>query len=270
LWEIFAWWPCALYFGYVMAALIIDRGRNRQPIGDEWWSFAGLLVLWLIVPTFIAWTATQTNFAHLFFPRYLISCSLAAILLAACCAGLPRDRWSRLIVSIAIFASALGSSGIIAQVRHDGRLIGDRAEDWRRAVAWLNEHLSQASYPVLVASGLIEADGLRQPHDPFLDDYCLLPATSLYPLMVDRGDLIPLPMREPGRLDQTTEIIVAHRGGAWLVVRGTRELGERIAARIVVSLNGSNVPGTNMRWRIKEAKSFGRVQVLLLAVETTN
>jgi hypothetical protein len=123
---------------------------------------------------------------------------------------------------------------------------------------------------VLVASGLIEADSLREPHGELLEDYCLLPVTSLYPLDADRSDMFPLPMQEPGRLEQVVEMLLIHRGGAWLIVRGDRQAGQRVAARIRANLQRSSGPETSSRWRVQEARSFGLVQVLLLAVEATD
>jgi len=105
-----------------------------------------------------------------------------------------------------------------------------RGENWRAAVDWLNSRLPNTPYPVLVASGYIEADELRQPHAELLEDYCRSPVLSLYPLDVDRGDIFPLPLHEPERLDQVAEMMALHRGGAWLVVRGDELAAQRIAA----------------------------------------
>jgi hypothetical protein len=120
---------------------------------------------------------------------------------------------------------------------------------------------------VFAAPFPIEADGLRQPHDELLEDYCLLPVTSLYPLAADRADLFPLPMHEPGKLEQVREMLIVHRGGAWLIVRGDQQAGQRVAERIRANLERSSAAGTSGKWRTKEARSFGRVQVLLLAAD---
>jgi hypothetical protein len=123
---------------------------------------------------------------------------------------------------------------------------------------------------VLVFSGLIEADELRQPHDELVDDYCLAPVNSLYPLDVDRGDIFPLPLHEPGRLEQVAEMLVVHRGGAWLIVRGERKFGESVANQVASHLQAAAVAATPAKWQIAESRSFGKVQVLLLTTEATN
>jgi len=117
---------------------------------------------------------------------------------------------------------------------------------------------------VLVYSGLIEADGLTAPHDELLDDYCSFPVTSLYSLGVDRGDLFPLPMREPIIMSQVAEMLIVHRGGVWLVVRGDKSKGEAVAAHIKSRLQQSNTAAPSTMWQIRQSHSFGKVQVLLL------
>src|SRR5205823_378307 len=118
-------------------------------------------------------------------------------------------------------------------------------------------------------SGLIEADELRQPHDELLEDYCLAPVNSLYPLEVDRGDIFPLPLHEPGKLDQVAEMLLVHRGGAWLIVRGDKKSADRIAGQITTHLRRAAVPETSVNWQVEDARSFGKIQVLLLGTEAT-
>ena len=118
---------------------------------------------------------------------------------------------------------------------------------------------------MLVYSGLIEADGLTAPHDELLEDYCLFPVTSLYPLHVDRGDTFPLPVREPGKLSQVAEMLILHRGGAWLIVRGDKGKGEAVAAHVKSRLQQSNSAAQSTTWQVRQNRSFGKVQVLLVA-----
>jgi hypothetical protein len=119
-----------------------------------------------------------------------------------------------------------------------------------------------------VASGLIEADALREPHDELLEDYCLFPVTSLYPLDANQSDLFPLPLTEPEKLDQVVEMLIVHRGGAWLIVKGDRDRGQKLATAILVSLERSSVPDAVTKWKIHERRSFGEVQTLLLKTTT--
>ena len=182
----------------------------------------------------------------------------------------PRRRGrSWLFVTTIALAAAL-TGGIVSRIAAEGRVVNDRNDDWRGCVSWLNERLPQTQFPVLVFSGLIEADELRQPHDELLEDYCLAPVNSLYPLDVDRGDMFPLPLHEPGRLEQVAEMLIVHRGGAWLVARGNQRVGRRIADQIASHLGAAAVADTSGKWQVEESRSFGNVQVLLLESGATD
>jgi mannosyltransferase len=250
LWQLAVWFPWSLSAPFVLVASM-TRSQHRRA--------TSLALIWLLVPALFAWLATTTDLARLFFPRYLVAIAPAAILLAACCADFAPWQWSKGVIVTLLVASGLYASGVVQQVQHDGRVIGDRHEDWRAAVAWLNEQLPRQPYPVLVASGLIEADALHEPHDSRLDDYCLFPVTGLYKLAADRSALVPLPFHEPHRLDNQVRQLVGHRRGAWLVMRGSPRNAERMAAAIQESGVRSQEAG-----RTKELKSFGNVQVILL------
>ena len=195
---------------------------------------AGLTLCWLIVPALLAWISTQADVARLFYPRYLVACAPAAMLLAACCVGLAPWRWSKVAIGSLIVTVALWSSGVVELIR-DGQRMQSRGEDWRGAIVWLNPQLSRSQYPVLVWSGLIEAGGLAQPHGELLDDYCLLPVTSLYPIAADRADLFPLATNKPGQLAQVAEMLAVHRGGVWLIVRGDELTGGQVAGAVIAA-----------------------------------
>lgn len=220
-----------------------------------------LVLCWLLIPLGIAWTLTEADAARLFFPRYLVLSAPAAILLGALCTRLPPLPQARIALGIALVAYAVWSSGIIPQVRAGNRPIAQRREDWRSAVAWLNKQLDERPYPLLVRSGLIEADALRGPHDPLLEEYCLLPVASLYRVQADRGELLPLPYRDAGRLEPDVREAARRSGGAWIVIRGSQRLAENIERRIVRSLSPA---GEGQAWQITRQRSFGNVQVALI------
>lgn len=253
-WKLAEWFPWSLSVPLALAAFATGSRHRR---------FLCLPLAWLLVPATIAWLATATDFARLFFPRYLIASAPAAMLLAALCADVAPWRWSKALIGMLLVVVAFWNSGIVEQFRYDGRVIGDRNEDWRGAINWLNEQLPRQPIPVLVASGLIEADGLREPHDGLLDDYCLLPISSLYPVAAERADLIPLPYREPGRLEPDVRQFVRQRGGAWLVVRGSPQSAERVVATV------HQESGTRSRGSGSAAplKSFGSVQIIQLTID---
>jgi hypothetical protein len=271
--EIFEWWPAALGVWFLLAVALVGRSfllasapADAEPSHQDcsWW-FTTILCCWLFIPAAIAWISTQTDFARLFFQRYLIASASASMLVGAMAAALAPWRWSKVAVGALMLSASLYPMAL--QIRNNARVAPGRPDDWRGCVAWLNDQLAVRALPILVSSGLIEADGLRQPHDELLEDYCLLPVTSLYPLDAPRDDMNPLPLHEPDKLAQVAEMLIVHRGGAWLVVRADRSAATRIAAALTRRLERLNSPGANTTWRVMQSKSFGRVQVLLLSTK---
>jgi hypothetical protein len=263
IWEVFDLLPWSASALFVLAAIVIDAARGR-PNDEPRTAFRLLALCWLLVPVGLAWLTTATDVARLFFPRYLAASAPAAMLLAALCIDLAPGRWAKFTVGAGIVVAAIWTSGIAEQLSANGRVIDSREEDWRGAVAWLNEQLPEQPYLVLVASGLIEADALGQPHDPLLEDYCLLPVNSLYRLRADPVDLIPLTYRDAGKLFLETQERIRTRNGAWLIVRGTAERAEHVAGRAIADLERKESVIGGDDWKTIKQQSFGRVQVLLI------
>jgi hypothetical protein len=243
--EVLPWSASVLF---VLAALMVSRvlGRSRLPLTTHHSPLTQLLALcWLLVPLCLAWVLTVSDVARLSFPRYLVASAPAAFILVACCVALAPWRWARFFVGALVIAVALWN-----WTPHS------RQEDWRGAIAWLNEQRADAPHPVLVFSGLIESDGLRQPHDRLLEDYCLYPVTSLYRVKADRGELVPLPVNYPAHLEPPARVLVTRRGGAWVVIRGS----ERAAALVVKQLNAAS----SGNWQLRSQTRFGNVHVGLI------
>lgn len=271
LFELLPWSAAALL---ILAAVVVelwplglsarnDEQRQRRT------PFALVASCWLLVPLILTWVTTTTELARLFFPRYLAASAPAALVLAALTSDLAPWRWSKLLVGGLILVAAVWTSGIIAQLARDGRVIADRREDWRSAVGWLNEQLPKYPFPVLVASGYIEADGLRHAHDKLLEDYCVLPVTALYRLHAPRVDLAPLTYHDPGKLTQPAQRLVQSRGGCWLVVRGRKDsaqIASDVAATLEAKGSGFRVQdsGEEGARGIASQRAFGSVEVLLV------
>ena len=89
--------------------------------------------------------------------------------------------------------------GYYHQVLRDGRVLGDRVQDWRAAAVLVARRACGTPALVFVRSGLIEADGLGIRDDPLLREYCLLPVRGIYDTGIEGERLIPLPMKGSGR-----------------------------------------------------------------------
>ena len=254
--------PWAMGGVYVAVGLFIETKPKRPPGRID---TALLCLTWLFVPLSIAWLATRTDVARLFFERYLISALSASYILAALCVPLAPLRSGRFAVAAACALAAIYSSGIVEQLRYDGRVHALRREDWRGAVAYLNAQLPNQRRPVLVRSGLIEADALRDANDAALREYCLYPVTSLYPLDAPATDLIPLPTTNAGKLSREVQQALLAHGGAWLVLRGSKEAMERVERDLQDSFVQSNIQLT-----IGKPRSFGNVWIVRIEASASS
>ena len=161
----------------------------------------------------------------------------------------------------ALTAYALLAGGMFEQYRHDGRLLADRTQDWRGAVRWLNGEYAVESVPVLVRSGLLEANRLTANSKGQLVEYCLLPVNSIYRLQALPPDLIPLRTTGLPLLFEQTVQRIAERGGVWLVINAGRESRSRIVTDIREVLEERGFSN-----RILQSKAFGDVGIFQLQV----
>ncbi len=215
-------------------------------------SIAPLLVCWWASPASIAWMLTAGDVARIYFPRYLVGAAVAPMICGGLCLLICRSAPLRGIALTTVLGLAIWSNGLWTQYQRDGRLISDRRQDWRAAVAWLNNHRHDNS-PVLVRSGLIEADRLRNEPESALRGYCLLPVTSLYRI-VPPENLLPLPTTESGRLSAPVAALVRQQRHAWLVLSARPAAHETIRNNLRDSLPGMQVE------MVRDA-SFGHVAV---------
>jgi hypothetical protein len=197
---------------------------------------AVLTACWLAVPLGVSWLATYSEVASLFLIRYVVVAVLAPIVVTSFCCACRPTRVERSVVALAAIAATLYVSGMAQQYRFDGRILGDRKEDWRGAVELVNSRQEDSDLPVLVRSGLLEADGLTAPHDEQFRQYCLLPVLSIY--RVDRSvqDLCPLPTRRLVGLEDRVRELIATRGGAWLLVQGDLRTADAVIQHVLRDL----------------------------------
>jgi mannosyltransferase len=259
MWMIFVLLPWSW-----TALVVLGRPRSKVAI---------LALSWLLVPLLLAWLLTKFEIARLFFLRYLVASTPAAIVLTVLAVRMLPGRRLQTIVGLAACALALATP-LLPQIARDGRVIADRSENWRAAIAHFNRQPAHRDYPVLVRTQLIEADALRHDPNPPLIDYCLFPVHSLYPVGTNPANLIPLPRTRAGQLDPAVADVVRSRGGAWLIASAPAARLDEIERELVVSLEagGQNAESRGQSaevraqygWHIVSRQSFGTVHVLLL------
>lgn len=199
---------------------------------------------WFFVPILAA--VATLAIAHLdlalpYLRRYLIAFAIGPPLLTALLLSRLPQWWLRCAVAAIVIGAAAYHSNIIPQLRYDGRAVGERNENWRRALAWLREQHALTPAPIEVYSRLLEDDVTIQRRilnsgysEQQLQEYLLFPLHSLYP-----GP--PAAPEQRGRIK-------------WIVVRG----GDRGMSCI---LDGYDLATLGCD-RVQE-QSFGNVRVSL-------
>ncbi|MCE9526665.1 MAG: glycosyltransferase family 39 protein [Planctomycetales bacterium] len=199
--------------------------------GLTWWGIAAVF---------------QTRYIVVTFP--LLWVSIAA---ASQASDHPRVRQVAALVSLAV---AIWWSGLVENCWNYGRLLVDRQEEWRSAVAAANQEYRQhPGWKVLVHSGLIETDGLRDNPTAALMEYGLLPVRAIYELDVADSDLIALPMTQPELLTAETREAVLRAGGAIVLLRQSADQAEAVAKELD-------------SFGIIKRQPFGGVQVIAIEV----
>jgi hypothetical protein len=220
-----------------------------------------LTVCWLFIPLLAAWFLTYADIARLFFLRYVIVAAVAPILLAGLCFACCPSRLLRVVCVAVVVGMSVTHSGMIRQYQRDGRVIGDRNQDWRSAVAMVNAELAENAQPIFVRSGLIEAVALRSTDDPQLRDYCLLPVLGLYRLDCDIANLVPLPIHRAGQLAAGQRRRIEEAGGAWFLLAGLPDTIRSIQSELLANWSGDDVPA-----EVVDRRAFGYVTVLRLKI----
>jgi hypothetical protein len=256
------WSAAALYF---LVAYFVPRSSgepkqressNGQTANHRVSSSVCILLGWLLVPIAIVAATSALDWLRLWHVRYLIAATPAAYLLAARLPLLAPGRRS-IVVGTAIFlvAGCLSHYSLDWSSRHG---FPQRSEDWRSAVAYLNEQPD--ADPILLRSGLIEADALRTTNDNQLVKYCCLPLTSLYPLKRPAHPIHPLTMTQAGNLPASLLGKLAPARGEsrkiWLVVRGDEDRAAEVLTEIEQSFSPDGI-----QIKLANHQSFGRVQV---------
>ena len=243
--------------------------RDARDAGPTRTSFGLLLTCWFVVPVIAAWIATSWGLASLYFPRYLIGLAIGPMLLGGLFVGsIARPRW-RLVATAVVVAYACYTSAAVWQLYHFGRLLGERREDWRSAVTWLDNNYdagnSQAGNhkapPVFVRSGLLEADNLRSQTTPLFKQYCLCPVNSMYPFK-ERDVLVPLPTRQSGALSRASIDLIRRDGRAWFIINAPARSHEAIRQQVFSALESAE-----LQVQSSPSHAFGSVHVWRVEVQ---
>ena len=243
-----------LYLGLPIVWLVISRLRKTQP--PQRTTHRLTLACWFGAPLLLLWSLNWLDIVRLFHRRYLIAVGVGPLLLG----GFWLARMSppsRTRIAAALLVLAVLRGGMVQQWIRDGRLIAERNQDWRGAVAFLNneaENTAAGSRLVLVGSGLIESNDLPNGSQQLVE-YCLLPVRGPYRLETSYR-LAPLARhsRNPLRPAWIREIVPDR--GHWALFNSRR-------ANIQQRIAGWRGQWQSRGWRVSTtARSFGSLTLI--------
>ena len=252
-WNIYPLWI------YVLTPLVgglivfaVRRFLSRTPDAEEdelpadWWPPMVIAATWLAVPLVVAWMTTELDVARLFHRRYLIasSVSLAPLFAALWSKYLPRTWW----FAIPLVVIAVVTISPAKYVSYGRGALAHSAEDWRTPVSVIKQ--SDESIPVILYSGLIEADRWHDSENAAERSYCEFPLRGMYPLPSQRK-VIALATSETVTLNETERQLLP--GSAWLLVRGDAQTADRIQSSMQVLLGSE--------WQLAESHDYGRTHL---------
>lgn len=265
--AIFQMYPLHVYLLMPLVAIgitwLLERFRLREDVGDldepqadetpvDQQLLTGPLIIaltWILVPLVLAWLATELDFARLFHRRYLISSSVA--LAPGTALILSRSKLRASVVqgvALGVFVIALLTISPLKQIRYGRISLRHASEDWQSAVATINS--ADDSTPVILYSGLIEADAWHASTVAIEREYCELPVRGIYPL--DEGHrLIVLARTLP--LELAPPMFAEVDDSVWFLIRGDWDTSNDVVASVLSTLPGS--------W-MTSAEVDGRVQLI--------
>lgn len=210
---------------------------------------------WLFVPLILSWIATERDIARLFFPRYLVAASvtlapMSALLMSRLLPGKRMGKWGSVLVLLIAVCTISPVKNIF---RYGSGVFAHSGESWRDAVDIINQ--SDTEIPLILYSGLIEADAWHDSPDDELRAYCEFPVRGLYPIATDRK-VIALAKNKPTITDVESQAISPQ--GAWLLIRATDKPAAKIHKEIT-RLLGKNC-------RTSESHKVGRIHLKRLVL----
>ncbi|UUO08503.1 glycosyltransferase family 39 protein [Blastopirellula sp. J2-11] len=181
-----------------------------------------------MAPIVVVWLLTYLQITPLFLRRYLMGSQ--AMLFVWC--GLNVARIDQ-VCPRAVIAAALAISICCFHLPEHWTL--QRRQDWRGAVAAVNQMQLPPETTLLIASRLIEADDLTQ-NKGQLADYCRLPIGAIYPANQRFQQVIPLAFSNPGVLQRWQLDLLEKPQTILVVTPGDHATAEILAVQLSQSI----------------------------------
>jgi Dolichyl-phosphate-mannose-protein mannosyltransferase len=227
--EIVSVFPLTSFFVIpVLAAAAIDfvlapknRPGREEPELDQA-GVVALLACWFSIPVLIAWTATRFDLARIYNKRYIFSAWPAALVFFALLLVRLKTPSARFVMLLSCLAVVCATEGPARRLLVSKSFTSHGVEQWREAIHDLNAKAASDSLPLLVHSGLVEADWIVSPHDELLTSYCLAPVNTVYRVSGKRSfHVVPFSKLDTIADDLSRDLL--SNGGTWVLWRGAGE-----------------------------------------------
>jgi hypothetical protein len=186
----------------------------------------------------ISWLITRADIAPLFHNRFMLFAYLPLIFSSALVVLFLPNRLMKVVFIASAVCLHQATEGPIRKIVSGSNYPRLAREDWKQAVAHLNANDVQPGWPVFLRSGLIETDRLLAlSHDRPTHEYLTFPLRALYTLRnFDR----PIEtLRFDGSFVEESQLeLIRDSGGAWFIVKGSRELANRAFQEATSRLRG--------------------------------
>jgi len=204
--------------------------------------------LWATLPTVLAAALDRLNVAPIALVRYTLVGAVAMPLFAGIVVGIGRHPRMRILLTIGLITLTLILSPVTSErfVSSDfdtAKLPRLRFEDWSSAIDQINSNQAKQNQPVFLASNLIEDVKAFKQSDPRFQEYLRFPVNGIHriknqklasdPNKYSGHEIIAIPTLPVEHFRQADIEKIHDSGGAWLIVRGVRELAIEIQDEIV-------------------------------------
>ena len=188
----------------------------------------GLILLWAFIPFLCVIIAGLLNIAPLALHRYTLVGAAAIPIFAGCCVGCLQSTLEKTTFVGLIFMGVIVTGNTINPFVGSDTLPHFRVENWQTPIEKINSAKAESNYPVFVFANIIEDSDAMKIADLRFQKYLLFPVS--WPYSLDRlyPEVSSGPTLEEPHFSATQIQQAFTNKGCWVIVRGTKELAERI------------------------------------------
>lgn len=206
--------------------LLPDRQSDQRQ--RHWTAHYVGAIFATLAPITVAWCVTYLEITPLFLRRYLIGSQAMLFVWAGLNVARIESRGLRVLVAVTMATS-------IFFFHLPDHWTHQRRQDWRGAIATIDQLELPPEATLLVSSGLIESNELVA-NDDALADFCRLPVTALYRPQTPFRQVIPLRYGDPDLLQPWQVDMVARPQPIVVIEPGNPASAAELAVKAAKSL----------------------------------